>query len=209
MRLVGAELLKIRTTSTWWIFTIVLVPLWALAVGYNWLQAYATGQVSSADVPSDQAALVEATNQAINVATNLYTSGQFFGVLLAMLLGAILVTNEFFHLTATTTFLTTPHRERVILAKLGAAVLASMLFWLVTTLLNLAVAPLVRRQLDLPVQLGEPAVWRAIGHRVARQSTAMGRGRGHDRIRGDHRGHRHFDHEAPRHQLGVPWARPP
>lgn len=163
MRLIGAELTKIRTTSTWWVFTLLLIPLWAMAVGYNWLQAYATNQVPPGEVPEDQAELLRATAEAINVATNLYTSGQFFGVLLAMLLGAILVTNEFFHLTATTTFLVSPHRERVILAKLGAAVLASLLFWLVTTVLNLLVVPFVLRQLDLGVQLGEPAVWRAIG----------------------------------------------
>ena len=163
MRLVAAELRKIRTTSTWWIFGLILIPLWAMAVAYNWGTTYATRQVPAGEVPADQADLVRATNEAINVASNMYTSGQFFGVLLAMLLGAILVTNEFFHLTATTTFLVSPHRERVILAKLGAAVLASLLFWLITTVLNLLTVPFVLRQLDLPVQLGEPAVWRAIG----------------------------------------------
>lgn len=162
MRLIGAELTKIRTTSTWWVFGLILIPLWALAVLFNWAQAYGTSQASAEGVPPDQAELLAATGEAINVAANLYTSGQFFGVLLAMLLGAILVTNEFFHLTATTTFLISPHRERVILAKLGAAVLVGLLFWLVTTLLNLIAVPFVLRQLDLPVQLGEGAVWRAI-----------------------------------------------
>jgi hypothetical protein len=79
----------------------------------------------------------------VNVATTLYTSGQFLGVLLVMLLGAILVTTEFQHLTATTTFLVTPVRERVVLAKLGAAVLLGLAFWLGTTLLNLIVVPFV------------------------------------------------------------------
>ena len=63
-------------------------------------------------MPADQAEQIQAASDAINVAANLYTSGQFFGVLIVMLLGAILVTNEFFHLTATTTFLVTPRRER-------------------------------------------------------------------------------------------------
>jgi len=164
MRLIGAELLKIRTTSTWWVFGIILLPLWGLAVLYNWGTANITSQVDpNADVPSDQAELVRVAGEAVNVATTLYTSGQFLGVLLVMLLGAILVTNEFFHLTATTTFLTTPRRERVILAKLAAAVLLGLVFWLVTTVLNLIAVPFVLGALDLPVQLGEPAVWRAIG----------------------------------------------
>lgn len=164
MRLIGAELLKIRTTSTWWIFTLILLPLWALAVLYNWGTANITSDIdANADMPADQAELVRVTGEAVNVATTLYTSGQFLGVLLVMLLGAIIVTNEFFHLTATTTFLTTPHRERVILAKLAAAVLLGLLFWLITTILNLIVVPLVLNNLEMPAQLGEPAIWRAIG----------------------------------------------
>jgi ABC-2 type transport system permease protein len=164
MRLIGAELLKIRTTSTWWIFSLILIPLWALAVLYNWGTANITSGIdTNADVPADQAELVRVTNEAVNVATTLYTSGQFLGVLLVMLLGAIIVTNEFFHLTATTTFLTTPHRERVLLAKLAAAVLLGLVFWLITTILNLIVVPLVLNNLEMPAQLGEPAIWRAIG----------------------------------------------
>lgn len=165
MRLVGAELLKLRTTSTWWVFGIILIPLWALSVLYNWGTTNLTRGIdtSGADVPADQQELVRVTGEAINVAANLYTSGQFLGVLLVMLLGAIIVTNEFFHLTATTTFLTTPHRERVIIAKLIAAVLLGLVFWLITTVLNLLVVPLVLSNLDVPAQLGEPAVWRAIG----------------------------------------------
>lgn len=164
MSLVRAELTKIRTTSTWWVFTLIMLPLWALAVLFNWGNANVMSDVDpGADVPADQAELVRVTGEAINVATNLYTSGQFFGVLLVMLLGAILVTNEFFHQTATTTFLVTPHRERVVLAKLVAAVLVGLLFWLVTTVLNLIVVPFVLTNLDLSAQLGEPAVWRAIG----------------------------------------------
>jgi ABC-type transport system involved in multi-copper enzyme maturation permease subunit len=165
MRLIGAELLKIRTTSTWWIFSLILLPLWALAVLYNWGTANITRGIDTtdADVPADQAELVRVTGEAVNVGATLYTSGQFLGVLLVLLLGAIIVTNEFFHLTATTTFLTTPHRERVILAKLVVAILLGLVFWLITTLLNLIVVPLVLNNLDLPAQLGEPAIWRAIG----------------------------------------------
>ena len=164
MRLIGAELLKLRTTSTWWVFGLIMLPLWGLAMLYNWGTANITRTVDpGAGVPPDQAEQIRVANEAVNVASNLYTTGQFLGVLVVMLLGAIIVTNEYFHLTATTTFLTTPRRERVILAKLVAAVLLGLLFWLVTTVLNLLAAPFVLRALDLPVLLGDPAVWRAIG----------------------------------------------
>ena len=111
----------------------------------------------------DQTEQLRVAGEAVNIATTLYTSGQFLGVLLVMLLGAILVTNEFFHQTATTTFLVTPVRERVVLAKLAASVLLGLLFWLVTTIGNLIAVPFILRSMDLGAQLGEPAIWRAIG----------------------------------------------
>jgi len=72
------------------------------------------------------------------------------------------VTSEFFHLTATTTFLVTPRRERVILAKFVAAMIVSLIVWAGTTILNLILVPFILDALNVGVQLGEPAVWRAI-----------------------------------------------
>ena len=164
MNLVRAELLKIRTTSTWWIFGVILLPLWALAVLYNWATTNNLSNAASTEGASpEQAEQLRVAGEAVNIATTLYTSGQFLGVLLVMLLGAILVTNEFFHQTATTTFLVTPVRERVVLAKLAASVLLGLLFWLVTTIGNLIAVPFILRSMDLGAQLGEPAIWRAVG----------------------------------------------
>ena len=166
MNLVRAELLKVRTTSMWWILALVNIPLWALTMLINYFSADAVLRFNAADtegLPADDLARLEAASNATNVAANLYTSGQFLGVLLVMLLGAILVTNEYFHQTATTTFLTSPRRSPVILAKLGAAVVLGLIFWAVTTLLNFAVAPLILNSLDTPALLGEPAIWRAVG----------------------------------------------
>jgi ABC-2 type transport system permease protein len=163
MSLVRAELLKVRTTSTWWVFGLIMLPLWALAVLYNWGTTNAQQGVDRAGLTADQAEQVRVAGEAVNVATTLYTSGQFLGVLLVMLLGAIIVTNEFFHQTATTTFLVTPIRERVVLAKLAAAVGFGLVFWLGTTIGNLIVVPFILRSMDFSAQLGEPAIWRAIG----------------------------------------------
>jgi ABC-2 type transport system permease protein len=163
MSLVNAELFKVRTTSLWWIMAIVLVPLYAVTLLINWANSNVTAVPDDAGVTDTQSAQIEAALQPINVATNLYTTGQFFGILIVLLLSAIIVTSEFFHLTATTTFLTTPRRESVILAKFGAAVVIGVLVWLVTTVLNLIFVPLIMSNLDLGSQIGEPAVWRAIG----------------------------------------------
>ncbi|MBU2670813.1 ABC transporter permease [Actinoplanes bogorensis] len=164
MSLVNAELFKVRTTSLWWIMGIILIPLYAASVLINWAQASAGAPPADAGVSDSQSATIEAALEPINVATNLYTSGQYMGILVVLLLSAIIVTSEFFHLTATTTFLVTPRREAVILAKFGAAVIIGVIVWLFTTILNLIVVPLILNSLDVGgSQLGEPAVWRAIG----------------------------------------------
>jgi len=162
MNLVRSELIKIRTTSTWWIFGLITLPLWALAVFFNWLQTDALTSGNIGDVPADQADQVQAVASVDSVAANLYTSGQFFGLLIVMLLGIVVVTSEFFHQTVTTTFLTAPHRAAVMLAKLAAAGVLAVLFWLGTTLLNLIVAPLVLNSVDVGSQFGNGAVWRAV-----------------------------------------------
>ncbi|GIE93992.1 ABC transporter permease [Paractinoplanes rishiriensis] len=165
MRLIRAELFKVRTTSIWWIMGIILLPLYAASLGFNWLQSYAlvTGQADAEGGPGSAEAQVEAVAQPINIATNMYTTGQYMGVLIVLLLSAIIVTSEFFHLTATTTFLVTPRREAVILAKFGAAIIVSLLVWALTTLLNLALVPLIMDALNIPSMIGEAAVWRSIG----------------------------------------------
>ncbi|MEU4214506.1 ABC transporter permease [Actinoplanes sp. NPDC026623] len=165
MNLVKSELFKIRSTSTWWIFGLVTLVLWALALLANWASSSISAGVDPAEqgLNPDETEQLRVANAAVNVATNLYTSGQFFGVLMVMLLSAIVVTNEFFHLTATTTFLVTPRRERVVYAKLAASVMFGVGFWLASTLLNLLFVPFILKALDIGTQLGEPAIWRAIG----------------------------------------------
>ena len=143
-RLVRAELLKIRTTNTWWIFGI-------LDAGRH--RAGAAGQrvpgqrrarptpayclvrtrPTSSNVPAGPAAdpgpvarIMEDFRRSTDVtrvlaatAANIYTSGQLLGLMFIVMLGALVVTNEYFHQTATTTFLTTPQRTRVIMQQAG------------------------------------------------------------------------------------------
>ncbi|MFI5889135.1 ABC transporter permease [Actinoplanes sp. NPDC051513] len=163
MRLVNAELFKLRTTAIWWIMGLILLPLYAASLGFNWLSSYALVSGQADGGGADGQAQVDAASLPINIATNMYTTGQYMGVLIVLLLSAIIVTSEFFHLTATTTFLVTPRREAVILAKLGAGVIVALLVWALTTLLDLLLVPIIMDALNLPTQLGEPAVWRSIG----------------------------------------------
>ncbi|GAB3815408.1 ABC transporter permease subunit [Micromonospora zhanjiangensis] len=140
MRLVRAELLKIRTTNTWWLFGLGAFVLLALSFLVNAVSAHFIFKQAT-DVPPnaspEQAEQIRAAADTLYQAANLYTSGQFFGLLFVTLIGIIVVTNEFHHQTATTTFLTTPHRTAVILGKLVAAALMGAGAWLITTLLTI------------------------------------------------------------------------
>jgi ABC-2 type transport system permease protein len=180
-RLIRAELLKIRTTNTWWIFFIAIFVFTAAALAI-WLlvanEAINTAQAAVGggfEPPTDgtSPAMVEEMRRQwelehdigrtlVSNAANIYTSGQFFGLMFAMLLGALLMTNEFYHQTATATFLTTPRRTAVILGKLATAMLAAACFWLFTTVLSVAAGAIFFTAKGYGSQLGEWPVTRAI-----------------------------------------------
>lgn len=165
MNLVRSELLKIRTTATWWVLALITFVLWALTALVNWLQTDSMLNLATENLEgltAEQREQVVAQTDVANIAANLYTNGQFFGLMIVMLLGAIVVTNEFFHQTATTTFLTTAKRTEVIGAKLIAATVLGVVFWLVSTLFNLAFGVLMLSAYDVGSQLGDGAIWRAI-----------------------------------------------
>lgn len=165
MKLVRAELLKIRTTNTWWWFGLGSLAAVALALLFNIIFAnqYLSNQPPSTEgMPAEQAAALLAQRDVVVQAANIYTSGQFFGLLFVMILGILVVTNEFYHQTATTTFLTTPHRTTVIMSKLITATLIGAAFWVVTTVLDLVVGSIWLTRAGHGTQLGEWGVTRAL-----------------------------------------------
>ncbi len=132
-----AELLKLRTLRSTWGFGLITLLFAAL------LTAASIGGSPDEDRfdPELQSGI------AIDVA--------FPASILALLLGIILVTNEFRHGTIARTLLATPRRGRFIIVKLltGASVgaflvVASLVVAFVTSLIWLGV-------LDVPVELGE------------------------------------------------------
>ncbi|SCL41298.1 ABC-2 family transporter protein [Micromonospora pallida] len=160
MNLVRAELVKIRTTSTWWLLAIGAFLAVVIAFAFNaWLAHLAlSGDAGELGLPPEAGAQADVAGQAANI----YTSGQFFGLLFVMLIGILMVTNEFFHQTATTTFLSTPRRTSVILSKLVAASLVGFAYWLVTTVVDLVAGAVYLSLNDYGTQLGEWTVQRAL-----------------------------------------------
>jgi ABC-2 type transport system permease protein len=106
--LVQAELLKVRTLRSWWIYIVAILLLVGVAVAGD------TGANPQAHDRLDfQIGLVESAG---------------FAALIALILGITIVTTEFRHGTVTPTFLAAPVRERVVAAKAVAGALVGILF---------------------------------------------------------------------------------
>jgi ABC-2 type transport system permease protein len=168
-RLIRAEILKIRTTNTWWLFGIGVVAFTGLALLVNGLEHHYDlfPSLTGAD-PGERARLLATAAAAhthtglATIAADMMTSGQFFGVLFVMLLAILVVTNEFFHQTATATFMTNPHRTAVIAAKLAAATAFAVFFWLIATVLNLVTTAIFLHSQHVSISLGDWVVLRSV-----------------------------------------------
>ena len=165
MNLVRSELLKIRTTNAWWLFALgalVMLVLAFLVNAINSVFILGDSEQITEGMSPQQVEQIAAQADTVNIAANLYTSGQFFGLLFVMLLGIILVTNEFHHQTATTTFLSTPRRTAVVLAKLVTAALFGVLIWAVTTALTIPATVIFLGGRGIDNHLGDGAITRAL-----------------------------------------------
>ena len=134
--LVASELLKLRTTRATYGLLVAVFVFSGLAVA---------GAVGSDSLESGQAA--------IDVADAAEISG-----ILALVLGIVIVTNEYRHGTATPTFLVTPARERVVAAKLIAAALAGLALGLAVAVLAYAIALPWQASRDEPLAAGDVTV---------------------------------------------------
>lgn len=148
--LIRSENLKVFTTKVWWAMLIGLVACVGLALATNCAVAAATLDKSNPDQSVQQ------------LASSVYTSGQFFGILFAAILGTLLITNEFRHQTATSTFLATPKRVNVILAKLISAVGWGVLYALVAVVISIPIGAIFFSSRSIDSQLGNGDVIKAI-----------------------------------------------
>ena len=184
-RLVRAELRKIFTTSAWWLMGLFILIGTGLAlliniVGAN--QDLSTAEqlrghppdfsqmpasqrptaTQQQEILADFARQTDIPARLAEHAANIFTSGQFLGLMLIVILGALVVTNEYTHQTATATFLTTPRRTRVILAKLAAGVVLAAGYWLLTTLISVGFGALNFSLRGYDVPFTNPEVGRAV-----------------------------------------------
>jgi hypothetical protein len=154
------------------------------------------------DIPPEFLAHLKADwlagHSAITQAATIYTSGQLIGVLLACLLGIVLITGEYHHQTATTTFVLAPRRTVVVAGKLVRAVVVAAASWLVSTVISLVAGIAFLSSEGYGSQLDHWSVVPAVGRRARA-----------DRLRRGRRGGRDADHPPPRHRLihefRLPW----
>jgi len=86
------------------------------------------------------------------------------GALFAALIGVMAITSEFRHGTITPTFVFTPKRDRVVLAKVVASLLMGIVFGLAAIGLSLGVGYAILAIRDIPLELGTGHVmWLVLG----------------------------------------------
>jgi ABC-2 type transport system permease protein len=176
-RLIHAEIFKLRTTNMGWLFaagtvlsTVVMLIVNAVSANsllkpfpqYVALETHGHGDRIPPDFLAHLQSDWQLGHSAVTQATALYTSGQLIGVLLACLLGIVLITSEYHQQTATTTFLQTPRRTRVVAGKLGTAVVMAAAAWLVSTVISVVVGAIFLHHLGYGTQLDHWGVLRAI-----------------------------------------------
>jgi ABC-2 type transport system permease protein len=144
-RLFAAELLKLSTLRSTWGFSLVALGLAGVVTAGNIGGKSQEGRLD----PEFQSQLV--------------LDAAFPAVVLSLLLGMVLVTNEFRHGTITRSLLVTPRRTRLLAAKLLAGAAAGVGLTLVGLIVTGLIAAVWLGSLDVPLDAGEAAsgIWYA------------------------------------------------
>jgi hypothetical protein len=144
--LYAAELLKLRTLRSTWAFTLVAVLFAGLLTAANIGGSPAEDRLDpelQSRIPLDAA---------------------FPASIIALLLGIILVTNEFRHGTIARTLLATPRRGRFVVLKLLAGATVGALLIVASLIVSFVTAIIWLGALDISIELSEWAEgsWRAL-----------------------------------------------
>jgi ABC-type transport system involved in multi-copper enzyme maturation permease subunit len=123
--LVRAELLKLRTTRMFYGIALAALALVPVSVAISILSADGSAGKPALDTS-------EGVRQVMSAASA--------GTVVILIIGILMMAGEFRHNTATSTFLISPDRKRVVGAKLIAATLVGAVLAVIAALVTLAVA---------------------------------------------------------------------
>jgi ABC-type transport system involved in multi-copper enzyme maturation permease subunit len=124
--LIRAELLKLRTTRTFWWSVVAALAFVPVSVA---LAMQMAGQAGSPTPTLDSS---EGVRNVMSAAAS--------GAQILLVIGILIMAGEFRHNTATSTFLISPDRKRVVGAKLAAASLVGVGVTVAASVLTLAIA---------------------------------------------------------------------
>ena len=142
--LIQAELLKLRTTRSFWLYIVTAIAFVPVTVA---LAVTGAGQDGSMPLASSDGV------------RNVIGSAAGGGVVL-LLIGIYVMAGEFRHNTATSTFLITPDRRQVVGAKLAASAFVGFVVGLAASVVTLAVALpwLSAKEVELTAHTGDIVV---------------------------------------------------
>jgi ABC-2 type transport system permease protein len=147
--LLAAEFGKLRTTRTPWALLAATVAVSALAV-------------ASAVVVGADASLGLETTQGVRSILSVSANGAIF----VLVLGIIISAGEYRQRTIIDTFLTTPRRPRVIVAKLTAAAAAGVVFGALAAGVSMAAGDVAYRLEGFTLPLDSADVWSVLAGAV-------------------------------------------
>jgi|tagenome__1003787_1003787.scaffolds.fasta_scaffold20961803_4 ABC-2 type transport system permease protein len=152
--LVRSELAKILTTRLWWGLLIGLVLFVGLQAGFTaGFAGVSPGGGQPASPGLDTAAGLR----------SVYATSAFAGsYIFALVIGVTGMTQEFRYQTATPTFLVTPRRARVVVAKAEAHLVVGIGYGLVAAAVAFLVGGTVVVLRGYDVGLGSSGLWRAV-----------------------------------------------
>jgi ABC-type transport system involved in multi-copper enzyme maturation permease subunit len=152
-RIVGTELLKLRTTRAWWGLLLTGVVLAFLQSGLLAATAgLSLGQGAAPSPPPTDPAMLR----------SIYTSGLSYGSVVTLSLGVLGMAGEYRHQTITPTLLAVPRRPRLVAAKLVAYLLAGLGYGIAFVLAGAVLGGIVVVARGYPLGLDAPDVVRAI-----------------------------------------------
>ena len=149
-----SEVTKVTSTRLWWILAIIMVAYIAVCAGGLAALFGSLGTPTSTPLAND--ALVRLV----------YSFGPSLGYVFAVLLGALATTNEFRHQTLTPTFLATPRRGRVLVAKLLALTGAGALYGVLALVASVGAGGAVFAIFGIDPLLADPATWQLVGRSI-------------------------------------------
>ena len=149
-RAIAAEFSKTFSTRMWWLLLVILA-------GYVGIAA---AGIALALTLAPESAGTDLTG--IDVAPIVYSMATASGFVFPLILGALSVTSEVRHRTLSTTFLATPHRWMVLVAKLVVGLLIGALYGVVASTATVGLGALSLGAAGADTQLGKPETWTLI-----------------------------------------------